>query len=41
MIATMDVRSYEAGQDQKWKNNRDNESVGNHKESTRKKGDVV
>ena len=24
----MDVRSYEAGQDQKWKNKRDNESTG-------------
>ena len=35
--ARMDVRSYEAGQDQKWKNKRDNESGGNHKESTGKK----
>ena len=39
--ATMDVRSYEAGQDQKWKNKRDNESGGNHKESTGKKVEVV
>ena len=39
----MDVRSYEAGQDQKWKNKRDNESGGNHfhKESTGKKVEVV
>ena len=39
--ARMDVRSYEAGQDQKWKNKRDNESGGNHKESTGKKVEVV
>ena len=39
--ATMDVRSYEAGQDQKWKNKRDNESGGNHKESTGKTVEVV
>ena len=39
--STMDVRSYEAGQDQKWKNKRDNESAGNHKESTGKKVEVV
>ena len=39
--ATMDVRSYEAGQDQKWKNKRDNESGGNHKESTGKKVEVA
>ena len=31
----------EAGQDQKWKNKRDNESGGNHKESTGKKVEVV
>ena len=37
----MDVRSYEAGQDQKLKNKRDNESRGNHKESTGKKVEVV
>ena len=37
----MDVRSYEAGQDQKLKNKRDNESGGNHKESTGKKVEVV
>ena len=30
----MDVRSYVAGQDQKRKNKRDNESGGKHKEST-------
>ena len=35
--ATMDVRSYEAGQDQKRKHKRDNESGGNQKESTGKK----
>ena len=39
--ATMDVRSYEAGQDQKLKNKRDNESGGNHKEITGKKVEVV
>ena len=39
--ATMDVRSYEAGQDQKCKNEKDNESGGNHKESTGKKVEVV
>ena len=39
--ATMDVRSYEAAQDQKWKNKRDNESGRNHKESTGKKVEVV
>ena len=39
--ATMDVRSYEAGQDKKWKNKRDNESGGNHKESPGKKVEVV
>ena len=39
--ATMDVRSYEAGQDQKWKNKRDYESGGNHKESTGKKVEVA
>ena len=37
----MDVRSYEAGQDQKRKNKRDNESGGNHQESTGKKVEVV
>ena len=31
--ATMDVRSYDVAQDKKWKNKRDNESGGNHKES--------
>ena len=35
--ASINVRSYEAGQDQKWKINRDNESGGNHKESPWKK----
>ena len=35
--STMDVRSYVAGQDQTCKNKRDNESGGNHKESTGKK----
>ena len=39
--AAMYVQSYEAGQDQKWKNKRDNESGGNHKESTGKKVEVV
>ena len=39
--ATMDVWSYEAGEDQKLKNNRDNESGGNHKESTGNKVEVV
>ena len=37
----MDVRSYEAGQDQKLKNKRDNESGENHKESTGKKVEVI
>ena len=32
----MGVRSYEAEQDKKLKNKRDNESGGNHKESTGK-----
>ena len=39
--ATMDVRSYETGQEQKRKNKRDNESGRNHKESTGKKVEVV
>ena len=39
--ATMDVRSYEAGQDKKLKNKKDNESGGNHKESPRKEVEVV
>ena len=39
--ATMDMRSYEAGQVQKSKTKRDNESGGNHKESTGKKVEVV
>ena len=39
--ATMDVRSYEAGQDQTRKNMRDNGSGGNHKESTGNKVEVV
>ena len=39
--ATMDVRSYEAGQDQKRKKMRDNESGGNHKERTGRKVDMV
>ena len=39
--ATMDVRSYEAGQDQKGNNKRDNESGGNHNESTGKKVELV
>ena len=38
---TMDVRSYEAGQYQKWKHKRDNKSGGNHKESTGKKVEMV
>ena len=29
----MDVRRFEAGQDKKWKNKRDTEGGGNHKES--------
>ena len=37
----MDVRSYEAGQDKKWKNMRDNESGGNQKESPGKEVEVV
>ena len=37
----MDVWSYEAGQDQKCKNKRDNESGEKHKESTGKKFEVV
>ena len=37
----MDVRSYEAGQDKKLKNKKDNESGGNHKESPRKEVEVV
>ena len=37
----MDVRSYEAGQDKKLKNKRDNESRRNHKESTGKEVEVV
>ena len=37
----MDVRSYEAGQDPKLKNKRDNESGVIHKESTGKKIEVV
>ena len=37
----MDVRSYEAGQEQKWKNKRDIESGWNHKESTGKKVELV
>ena len=39
--ATMDVRSYEAGQDTKLKNKKDNESGGNHKESPGKEVEVV
>ena len=39
--ATMDVRSYEAGQDKKWKNTKDNQSDGNHKESPGKEVEVV
>ena len=35
------MRSYEAGQDQKLKNRRDNESGVNHKESTGKKVEVA
>ena len=38
---TMDVRSYEAGQDKKWKNKRDNENGGNHIESPGKEVEVV
>ena len=37
----MDVRSYEAGQDKKWKNKKDNESGGNHKESPGKEVGVA
>ena len=37
----MDVRSYEAGQDKKWKNKRDNERGGNHKESPGKEVEVA
>ena len=37
----MDVRSYEAGQDQTLNNKRDIESGGNHKESTGNKVDVI
>ena len=37
----MDVWSYEAGQDQKCTNKRDNESGENHKESTGKQFEVV
>ena len=37
----MDVRSYEAGQAKNFKNKRDNESGGNHKESPRKEVEVV
>ena len=39
--ATMDVRSYKAGQDQKSKNKRDNESGRNHKENPGKEVEVV
>ena len=39
--ATIDVQSYDAGQDQKLKNKRDNKSGGNHKESTGNKVEVV
>ena len=39
--ATMDVRNYEARQDKTWKNKRDNESWGNHKESPGRKVRVV
>ena len=35
------MRSYEAGQDKKLKNKRDNESGGNRKENPRKEGEVV
>ncbi len=37
----MDVRIFEAGQDKKWKNKKDNESGGNHKESPGKDAEVV
>ena len=37
----MDVRSYEAGHDKKWKNKGDNESGGNRQESPEKEVDVV
>ena len=37
----MDVRSYEGGQDKNWKNNRDNESEGNHKESPGKEVEMA
>ena len=39
--AMMDVRSYEAGQDKKWKNKGDNESGRNRKESPGKEVEVV
>ena len=39
--ATMDVRSYDVAQDKKWKNKRDNESGGNHKESPGNEVEVV
>ena len=37
----MDVRSYEAGQDQKWTNTGDNESGGNRKENPGEEVEVV
>ena len=37
----MNVRSYEAGQNKKWKHKRDNESGGIHKESQGKEVEVV
>ena len=37
----MDVRSYEAGQDKKWKNKRHNKSGGNRKENPGKEVEVV
>ena len=37
----MDMRSYEAGQDQKVKNKSDNESGSNHKASTGKEVEVA
>ena len=36
--ATLDVQSYDAGQDKKWKNKRDNESGGKSQRKSRKRG---
>ena len=37
----MDVQSYKAGQDKKWKNKRDHETGGNHKASPGREVEVV